>query len=115
MEHPGSQPQSGLAALVRNKWTQRIVYLIIVPALLLYALWLPPASLGARLFHTDYPQVTPNEGGLVVGPEGARLEVPAGAVAKRLRLRMDALTADDVAALKPDRPEAVAARPCRRT
>ena len=109
MEHQGSQPQSGLAELVRDKWTQRIVYLILVPALLLYALWLPPMSLGARLFHTDYPLVTPDEGGLVPGPEGARLEVPAGAVAKRLRLRMVALTAGDVAALKPDRPEVVAA------
>lgn len=110
MEHQGSQPHRGLAALVRNKWTQRIVYLLIIPALLLYALWLPPASLGARLFHTDYPVITPDGGGTVPGPEGARLEVPAGAVAKRLRLRLDALTADDVAALKPDRPEAIAAQ-----
>ena len=103
-----SHSPNALTALIRNKWTERILAFVVIPALLLYSLWLPPVSIGNRLFHLDYPLVTPGEGGDIPGPYGAHLRVPAGTVAKNLRLRMVALTQGALGTLKPDRPEVLA-------
>jgi len=105
-----SHSPNAFAALIRSKWTERIVAFVLIPALLLYSLWLPPVSIGTRLFHMDYPLVTPNEGGDIPGPDGARLHVPAGAVAKRLRMRLITLGQEALNSLKPDRPEVLAAQ-----
>ena len=116
------------AALVRSKWTERLLHLFLVPILLVYSLWLPPASMGVRLFHTDYSLVTPEEGGIAEGPLGVRLSVGPRAVEKRSRIRIDALAGDALAGvplvnpspfldaagsrglvrIKPDSPESVA-------
>jgi len=92
MVQRGIHSQSALASLIKSKWTERTVYLVLVPALLLYSLWLPPAQLGVRLFHTHYPVITPDEGGVVSGPQGARLDVPARAVGRRVRIAMGVVT-----------------------
>ncbi len=92
MVERGIHSQSALASLIKSKWTDRIVYLVLVPALLLYSSWLPPAQLGARLFHTHYPAITPDEGGVVSGPQGASLDVPARAVRERVRIAMGVVT-----------------------
>ncbi|MBC7234565.1 MAG: cellulase family glycosylhydrolase [Chloroflexi bacterium] len=86
-----------LKLLLKHPWAERIVSLVLVPVLLISSLWLPPISLGARLFHTDLPLVTPG-GGVIQGPHGARLSIPAGVVSKRSRLSFDALTGSDLAA-----------------
>jgi len=91
-----SQSQSVFASFIKDKWTERIVCLVLVPILLLYSLWLPPVQLGARLFHNHYPLITPDEGGTVLGPEGARLDVPPQAVVKRVRMAMGVVTADQL-------------------
>ena len=105
---PSESSPSTLTRLLRSKWTDRIVYFVLVPALLLYSLWLPPASLGARLFHTDVPLITPKEGGSVAGYSGASLTVEPGAVAKRTRISMDALGGAELAQLSADSPEQLA-------
>ena len=47
----------GVKKAIKSKWLERVVDFILVPVLLLYSLWLPPVSLGNRLFHLDYPQI----------------------------------------------------------
>ncbi|MBN1402758.1 MAG: cellulase family glycosylhydrolase [Anaerolineae bacterium] len=81
---------SSLVELFKSKWAERLVDLVLVPALLIYSLWLPPAAIGIRLFHMDYPLITPEEGGLIASADGARIKVPAGAVAKRSRIKLEA-------------------------
>jgi hypothetical protein len=105
-----SYPRNAFVALIRSKWTERVLTFVLIPALLLYSLWLPPVSLGARLFHTDYPLVTPDKGGDLTTTDGARLHVPAGAAGKRVRMRLGLLTQEALRAAKPDRPEALAAQ-----
>ncbi len=97
-----------LSAFVKNKWAERLLAFVIIPLLVLLAIWLPPISLGNRLFHLDYPLVTPDKGGALIVPNGASLTVPAQAVAKRTRMRMETVTRFDLAKAKPDRPEAIA-------
>ncbi|MFH1085426.1 MAG: beta-galactosidase [Chloroflexota bacterium] len=120
------RPRS-LAWLLKSKVAGRVIDLVLVPALLFYSLWLPPASMGARFFPSDYQTVTPKTGGTVLGPEGAEIQIPAGALDKRARVRLDALTsgglnqvytaasgslaaalAGSKATLKPDSPEYLA-------
>jgi hypothetical protein len=96
--------------LVHSKWTDRIVHLLLIPAVLVYSLFLPPARLGERLFRSDLPLVTPDEGGLVQGYAGASLTVPAGAVEKRTRIGMDALGGAELDQLPADSPERLAAQ-----
>jgi len=103
MERRGEPSKSFIVSLIRSKWTARIVDFVLVPALLLLSLWLPPVNLGAKLFHTDYPLATA-EGGTVPGPNGATLEIPPGAVEKRLRIRMVASSASDLQQ-QTDQPE----------
>jgi hypothetical protein len=95
MERRGEPSKNLFASLIRNKWTIRIVDFVLVPALIFLALWLPPVNLGARLFHTDLPLATA-EGAVVAGPNGATLEIPPGAVEKRLRVGMVASSASDL-------------------
>ena len=99
-----SRISDALVSLIRSKKTERVVDFILVPLLLVSSMWLPPTSLGARLFHTDYPIVTPKEGAVVPGPYGARLDVPAGAVEKRSRMALDALDCSNLASVRLGNP-----------
>ena len=94
----------------RNKRLEKIVTFVLVPILLIYSVFLPPLSLGNRLFSTNRHSVTADKGGLVPGPNGVTLTVPAGAVTKRTRIGINALDSAALAALKPDKPEALAVK-----
>ena len=98
------------AAFSRTRWPERITYYMLVPVLLLLSLWLPPISLRTRVFHLDDPLITPDRGGIVPGPAGARVEIPGKAVQKNMRMAMSMVTAGDVAGAKPGSPEATAAK-----
>ncbi len=80
-----------LLAKVRQAPVERWVIALIVPLLLIASLFLPPVALGNRLFHWGEPLVSPDKGGEIVGPYGVRLQVPAGAVARSSRMRLEAL------------------------
>ncbi|MFP3896999.1 MAG: cellulase family glycosylhydrolase [Anaerolineales bacterium] len=90
-------PPNPLTSIMKNEWTQRIV-VAAVSILLILSLWLPPASIGARLFYTDYPLIKPDEGGVATTINGATLHVPPDAVEKRTRFRMEAIAGQDLAA-----------------
>jgi hypothetical protein len=96
-QSPKTGPWSGF---LNSRWTQRIVDLILVPVLLIYSVWLPPASVGARLFPSDFDAIAPDKAAVLTGPDGATLSVPAGAVEKRTRLRLDMVTASALGAVK---------------
>ncbi|MDI7277604.1 MAG: hypothetical protein QME94_16625 [Anaerolineae bacterium] len=82
-----------LVAALRSPRVERIVKFGLVPALLLCSLWLPPVSLGVRIFHTDYPLITA-KGGTVQESTGARLTIAPGALSGSLRLRLGSLSRD---------------------
>lgn len=88
-----SGDKSTLLSLVKRVRTEQWIISVVVPVLLIASLFLPPASLGNRLFRWGEPRITPQDGGLIVGPYGAQLVVPANAVAKSSRLRLDAVDA----------------------
>lgn len=119
------QKSGSFARWIKSKRAERIVDLILVPILLVYSLLLPPASLGARILNSDYSLITQEEGGTVLGPDGATLVVPGEAVEKRARIMLDTVSASELAAhnpamfaaaasgtglLKPDSPEVLAAQ-----
>lgn len=76
---------------LRQVTLDRWIIVLIVPALLIISFLLPPLSLGNRLFHWGEPLVTPEKGGEVSGPYGARLVIAPEAVTRSIRLRLEAL------------------------
>ena len=100
-----SQVTRPKSSLFGNRWFARFVELILVPILLVYSLWLPPASIGVRLFGNAYPVVTAKEGGTITGPNGAVLRVLPGAVERQTRLGIEALDVDGNAGLVLPRPD----------
>lgn len=99
-----------LGTVLRSPWAGKAVRYVLVPVLLLASLWLPPFSLGVRLFHTDYPQVGA-AGGTVAAANGAKLTIPAGALGGKLRLLASVLELDDEQAGKGAVAEALEAVP----
>ncbi len=87
------------ASILRRPRTGRVAIYALAAILLLCGLWLPPISLGNRLFHLNYPLVTAN-GGSVQADNGATLTIPQGALTGKLRLLMTAVDPGDPAASK---------------
>lgn len=78
-----------LRRIVHDSRTENAAYTLAV-TLLIVSLWLPPFSVGNRVFHYDYP-VIPKAGGVLTLPDGAQLLIPAGALTNQLRLKMTSL------------------------
>ena len=66
-------------------------------ALVITSLWLPPVSLGNRLFHWDIPRITAAEGGSVVHLSGARLDIAPGVLEGDTRVLIEAIDASGTA------------------
>jgi len=99
-----------LRRILAHPWAERGIKFVLVPALLLCSLWLPPVSLGARLFHTNLPQITAKGG--VVGQEGgAQLAVAAGALSGQMRLGLRTVPLDSPQAGQGDAAKAIKAVP----
>lgn len=86
---------SAFARMIKNVKAEYIVNLVLVPILLFGSLWLPPASVGARLFNSSYSVITADEGLSLQTVDGATVSIPAGAVEKRTRLRLELLGFDE--------------------
>ncbi|MEN6479795.1 MAG: NBR1-Ig-like domain-containing protein [Anaerolineales bacterium] len=78
---------------------ERIINYGVVPILLIISLMLPPASLGQRLFGREGAAVSAAQGGVVSGPGGGQLMVPAGAVSRKTRLAYTAFQSGDPATM----------------
>ncbi|MHB1296629.1 MAG: cellulase family glycosylhydrolase [Anaerolineae bacterium] len=104
------QRQGETFAWIKDPRTRKLALGVALPLLLLALLFLPPTSLGERLFSSGYTAVSPSEGGTVLGPDSAQLQVPAGALAKRARIKMEAFADPELQALKDTSPEVTAAK-----
>ena len=100
----------------RSQWLRRAAHdpyvekgtnLIVVLCLVL-SLWLPPASLGTRILHLDYPAIA-KTGGMVSTPDGAQLLVPEGALSGQLRVKMTSTARLDFLSGAGDKAEDAAA------
>ena len=56
--------------------------------LILISLWLPPFSIGSRVFNLDAPAIS-KEGGIVTEPGGGALSIAGGNLSRSIRVRMD--------------------------
>jgi hypothetical protein len=72
---PTGEIESSITGTVSHLPGRAGQYLLIglAAALVLASLWLPPVSLGDRLFHWNVPLITAAEGGSVAHLGGARL------------------------------------------
>lgn len=102
--------RESLRRVLSNPWAERGVKFVLVPALLLCSLWLPPVSLGVRLFHTDLPQIT-SRGGVVGEEGGARLSVAPGALSGQMRLGLRTVDLAEEQASKGEAAKAIKAVP----
>jgi spore germination protein YaaH len=75
---------------------------------LLASLWLPPASLGVRVLHSDYPAVGA-AGGVISLADGAQVLIPQGALNRQLRLKISSLSGEDFLSGAGDKAEDAAA------
>ena len=105
-----AKPTRRLSSLLKSKRTERVVELVVVPILLIVSLLLPPASVGTRLLNLDLPSLQPDKATEIIGPAGARLNVPEGAVAKRVKVRFDSVGAAELGAMSSDSLEMIAAQ-----
>ena len=81
---------------------------LLAVVLLLLSLWLPPASLGTRVLHTDFPAVGA-QGGVISLGDGARILIPQGVLNRQLRLKLSALRSADFLSGAGDKLEDAAA------
>jgi len=83
-------PLQTLERLLEGRWTGWIINLLVIPALLLAALWLPPISLNERVFEAGFVTVGP-EGGAVVDPDGTQITIPGGSLEGEVKVRLTSI------------------------
>ncbi|MGQ9567574.1 MAG: cellulase family glycosylhydrolase [Anaerolineae bacterium] len=83
-------PLRALERLLEGRWTGWIINLVVIPALLLAALWLPPISLNERLLETGFVAIGP-EGGAVVDPDGTQITIPSEGLRGAVKVRLTSI------------------------
>jgi len=79
-----------LASFLESKWGGRILNFLIIPALLIASLLLPPISVGQRLLEAGYVEI-PETGGAVLDPDGTQITIPPEGVTGPLKIRLTAI------------------------
>jgi hypothetical protein len=100
-----AEKPDGFITRFRGKRIEQVIAMVLVPILLIVALLLPPVSLGERLFSAGYTSISASEGGTVLGPAGATLQIPVGALEKRSRIRLKALDEASLSGLSLGNPD----------
>jgi hypothetical protein len=92
---PTGEIESSITGTVSHLPGRAGQYLLIglAAALVLASLWLPPVSLGDRLFHWNVPLITAAEGGSVAHLGGARLDVAPAVLQDNTRVLIEAFDA----------------------
>jgi hypothetical protein len=102
--------KEGLSSFMQSR-TGQYLAIGVAAALLVLSLWLPPASIGNRLFRWDVPLIRADEGGSVIHPIGALVTFAPEAMDGNARVQLGALNAagapgvlasDSLAALAPE-------------
>lgn len=71
-----------LTQIFEGKWGKWIINLVVIPALLFAALWLPPISFRERVLEAGFTTVDDETGGSVLDPDGTQITIlPEGMVA----------------------------------
>ena len=83
-----------LEALVEGRWAGRIVAFVMIPALLMASLLLPPIALPERLLSVGYTTIT-KAGGSVLDPDGTQLTVPPESVSGSVQVQFVSIPRSD--------------------
>jgi hypothetical protein len=83
-----------IETLLEGRWAGRILIFVVVPALLIVSLLLPPIALPERVLSAGYTTIT-KVGGALLDPDGAQLTVPPGAVSGKAQLQFSSFPRAD--------------------
>ncbi|NLE75247.1 MAG: cellulase family glycosylhydrolase, partial [Chloroflexi bacterium] len=79
-----------MSRILDGKWTSRIINFVLIPGLLLAALWLPPVALPERVLSAGFVEIGP-EGGSVVEEDGMQITLPAEGLRDAVRVKLTAI------------------------
>ena len=80
----------GIESLIEGRWTSRLINLLLIPGLIVAALWLPPISVKARFFEAGFSAIGP-EGGSIQDPDGTQVTVLPVGLEGETRVRVSSL------------------------
>jgi len=87
MEETPNSLSDTIITVTTKKWIGRVVNFVLIPLLILAALFLPPISLKDRILETGYTAIN-QDNRWVQDPDGTRLEVPAAALTGRAKAKL---------------------------
>ena len=79
-----------LEAILEGKWAGWTMAFVVIPALLIATLLLPPIALAERVLSAGYTTIT-KAGGSLLDADGTQLTVPPGAVSYRVQIQFTAI------------------------
>ncbi|MDQ7030025.1 MAG: hypothetical protein Q9O62_09750 [Ardenticatenia bacterium] len=79
-----------LTVLLESRATSLILSFIVIPALLVAALWLPPISIGERVLDNEFVAI-PESGGSVNDPDGTQVVFLAEGLSKPVKATMSSV------------------------
>ncbi len=100
-KRPNSPLLRALDALLEGRTGSWLINLLIIPAMILLVLILPPLSLPQRILSAGYTGIASKSGGSVALDDGTFFSIPAGALRNDVAIKLDALKPDQFAKLKP--------------
>ncbi|TKJ30696.1 MAG: hypothetical protein CEE40_04175 [Chloroflexi bacterium B3_Chlor] len=83
-----------LEAILEGKWAGWIMVFVVIPALLIASLLLPPIGLAERVLSAGHTTIT-KAGGSLLDPDGTQLTVPPGAVVDRVQIQFTSVPRAD--------------------
>jgi len=86
---------SRLETVLEAKWAGRIIAFIVIPALLVASVLLPPIALGERVLSAGHTTLG-KAGGSLLDPDGTQLTVPPGAVSGSVQIQFTSIPRIDL-------------------
>ncbi len=91
---PSSPVLRSLDALLEGRTGSWFINIVVIPALVLVALVLPPLALPQRLFSAGYTGVSATAGGGVANMDGTEFSIPAGATKNGVSIKLGTMSRD---------------------
>jgi hypothetical protein len=83
-----------LETLLEGKWAGRVMAFVMIPALLIASVLLPPVALPERLLSAGHVTFT-KAGGSLVDPDGTQLTIPPGSVSGTFQVKFSSIPRAD--------------------
>ncbi len=80
-----------LTQIFEGKWGKWLINLVVIPALLFAALWLPPISLRERVLEAGFTTLDDEVGGSVLDPDGTQITILPEGMTAPLRIRLSSI------------------------